>query len=197
MESVLACVIHEAENLSEISATIEDKELIAARLDALVSEAAKSRVAFIRRQLHGDAAEDLFQQWREQWGIPVFRENLVSISDFENGFMWRFRDHTTSWSDNQVAQEWFLTSLEAQTITQYEFWSCDNGPEECIDKVTGTYKQILEKLLAEGVYEVLISPVFTDEELKDYIEQYDEDEQDFSIEEVIEDYISQNPNFVT
>ena len=110
--------------------------------------------------------------------------------------MWRFRDHTTSWAENQHAQEWFLTSVEAQTITCYEFWSCDNSPKKCDEVITGSYKQILEELLEAGIYEVLISPVFTTRELTDFMHAYDEDENDFALEEVVENYISHNPNFV-
>lgn len=110
--------------------------------------------------------------------------------------MWRFRDHTTSWSENQQAQEWFLTSIEARSTTRYELWSCDYGPDECVDAITGNYKQILKEMLEAGVYEVLISPVFTFIELNKFIEEFAEDEHDFTLEEVIGDYISRNPNFV-
>ena len=49
--------------------------------------------------------------------------------------------------------------------------------------------------MAEHVYEVLISPAFSKEELTDYVNNFSEDDEDYSLDEVIEDYISQNPNF--
>ena len=81
-------------------------------------------------------------------------------------------------------------------MTLYELWSCDDGPNKCIDAITGSYKQILEELLEAGVYEVLVSLVFSSTELNKFIEEFDDEESDFSLEEVIEDYISRNPNFV-
>ena len=167
----------------------------AALLETEGSPAARSRAAFIRTQLRGDTAEAFFARHREEWGIPEFEEELVTAADFKDGFMWRFQDHTTSWSENQYAQQWFLTSWEARTVTQYEFWSCDEGPAECIDTVKGSYKQILTSLLEAGVYEVLISPAFTSAELDSFINSYPEQERDFDIEEIIDDYISLNPNY--
>jgi len=111
--------------------------------------------------------------------------------------MWQFRAHSTSWSENQYADEWFLTSIEARSITRYEFWNCDEGPNTLDFAIDGNYKSILLQLLSEKVYEVLISPVFSSEELTDYIANYLEDEEECELEEVIEEYISQNPNFVS
>jgi hypothetical protein len=77
-------------------------------------------------------------------------------------------NHTTSWSDNQKAKGWFLTSPEGLLVRRYEFWSCDNGYDQCLEVREGSYRQILVSLLKNG---------------------------DFAIEEIIEDYIEVNPNY--
>lgn len=61
--------------------------------------------------------------------------------------------------------------------------------------LTGSYKSILQQLLAEHIYEVLVSPAFSKKELMEYIDNFSEDGEDYSLEEVIEEYISQNSNF--
>jgi len=164
---------------------------VASRLEKQQSTAAKSRAAFIREQ---DAEN--FQANRESWGIPEFKEGLVEIGDFQHGFLRTFRAHSTSWSENQYADEWFLTSFEARTVTRYEFWHCDNGPDEMDFAFTGDYKSILKQLLAEHVHEVLISPAFSGEELAEYIANFSEEDEDYELENVIEEYISRNPNFI-
>lgn len=164
---------------------------IAQELESQDSEAAKSRAAFIRNQ---DA--DSFNFNRETWGIPDFAEGLVEYSDFKDGFMWRFRAHSTSWGENQYADQWFLTSAEAKSITRYEFWACDKGADKLEFAIDGDYKAILLQLLSEQVYEVLISPVFSNAELAEYIANFSEDEEEYELDEVIEECISQNPNFV-
>jgi hypothetical protein len=121
--------------------------------------------------------------------------HLITIDDFRRGFLYRFRDHTTSWSENQEAKTWFLHSMEARFISVYECWICDKGPEEKIETKTGDYKTILKSLLAEGDYEVLTSPVFSKEELSEFIKTYSEKDGDFTIEEITEDYIRENPNY--
>lgn len=153
------------------------------------------RAEFIRRQCNGDKADNLFNDYRKSWGIPNFKEDLVTTDDFERGFLYRFRDHTTSWSDNQNAKEWFLNSFEARFVQIYELWSCDNGPEEIIETRTGDYKTILKSLLADGDYEVLTSSIFTKTELDDFIRNYRPVDGDFLIDEIIEDYINVNPNY--
>ncbi|WBO83591.1 hypothetical protein [Hymenobacter yonginensis] len=195
-QPIIAEAIQYDEHLTHLTVSSDKGLVLAERLEAMASEVAKSRAEFIRQQIGGSVAEELFETWREKWGVPLFQEKLVDVSDFRNGFMWRFRDHTTSWSENQQAQEWFLTSLEARTVTCYELWSCDEGPDQCMEELTGSYRQILEELLAADIYEVLISPVFTTAELSTFIEEFDKDEHDFTLEEIIEDYISRNPNFV-
>lgn len=153
------------------------------------------RAEFIRRQCNGDKAENIFNNYRENWGIPNFKEDLVTVADFQRGFLYRFRDHTTSWSDNQNAKEWFLNSFEARFVQIYELWSCNNGLEEIIETRTGDYKTILKSLLADRNYEVLTSSIFTKTELHDFIRNYRPVDGDFSIDEIIEDYINANPNY--
>ena len=188
--SILAEVISTPDELDEVGDSVELRLKLAQRLEALETEASKSRATFIRNQ---DAEN--FNANREAWGIPSFSEELVEIDDFKDGFLWRFRAHSTSWSDNQHADEWFYTSLEARSVTRYEFWACDEGPEKADIVFTGTYKAILQQLLADHVHEVLVSPVFSTNELVEYINNFSEDEEDYLLEEVIEDYISRNSNY--
>lgn len=154
-----------------------------------------SRANFILEQLNDNEGRETFEKFREDWGIWNFDENILTVEDFKRGFLWRFRDHTTSWSDNQKAKTWFLTSAEAIFVRRYEFWSCDKGFDECIEVREGSYKEILLSLLKDGDYEVLCSPVFSKSELTDFIRTYQPQNGDYGINEIIEDYIEANPNF--
>ena len=188
--SILGLVIYSPTELENVGDSSELCSKFAQRLEALETEASESRAAFIRTQ---EAVN--FSVNREAWEIPNFSEELVEIDDFKNGFLWRFRAHTTSWGDNQHADEWFYTSLEARSVTRYEFWDCDEGVEKADIVITGTYKAILQQLLAEHIHEVLISPVFSSAELTEYIDNFSEDEEDYLLADIIEDYISRNPNY--
>jgi hypothetical protein len=190
--SILAEVITTASELDNIHTSKELQQDIARRLEASGTLVSKSRADFILNQQANN-----FNKNRKSWGIPDFSEDLVTIDDFENGFLWRFRAHTTSWSHNQHADKWFYTSLEARSVTRYEFWDCDEGPETTTFVLTGDYKSILQQLLAEHIHEVLISPAFSKEELTKYIDNFSEKEEDYLLDELIKDYISQNPNFST
>jgi hypothetical protein len=154
-----------------------------------------SRAKFITAQINGNRGKEIFDANREEWGINNFKEDILAVDDFKRGFLWCFRDHTTSWSDNQKAKTWFLNSKEALFVRRYEFWTCDNGFDECIDVREGGYKEILLSLLKDGDYEVLSSPVFSKKELTDFIKTYNPLNGDFTIEEIIEDYIESNPNY--
>jgi hypothetical protein len=176
----------------------EDKELyfkIAEEFEKTNEGDLIKRADFIRKQCNGDSGDEIFNQYRETWGIPTFSEDLINVDDFKRGFLFKFRDHTTSWTDNQRAKEWFLNSFEARFVQIYELWSCDNGPEEIIETRTGDYKTILKSLLADGDYGVLASPAFDKHELDNFIKTYRPDNGDFSIDEIIEDYINVNPNY--
>lgn len=188
--SILAEVINTPNALDKVGDSSELRLELAQRLEALETEASKSRAAFIRNQ-----NTENFNANREAWGIPNFSEELVEIDDFKDGFLWRFRAHTTSWGNNQHADEWFYTSLEARSVTRYEFWDCDERPEKADVVFTGTYKTILQQLLADHVHEVLISPAFSKDELAEYIDNFSEAAEDYLLEELIEDYISRNPNY--
>jgi hypothetical protein len=153
------------------------------------------RAKFIKEQISGNDGKEIFNAEREKWGINSFDEDILTVDDFKRGFLFCFRDHTTSWSDNQKAKTWFLNSIEAIFIIRYEFWTCDNGFDECIDVREGSYKEILLSLLKDGDYEVLSSPVFSKEELNNFIKTYKPQSGDFTIEEIIGDYIESNPNY--
>lgn len=154
-----------------------------------------SRANFILEQLKGNSGKEIFDSFREDWDIWNFDENILTVEDFKRGFLWCFRDHTTSWRDNQKAKTWFLTSPESIFARRYEFWSCDKGFDECIDVREGGYKEILLSLLKDGDYEVLCSPVFSKSELTDFIKNYRPQNSDYEIDEIIEDYIEANPNY--
>lgn len=188
--SVLAKVIKSQSELDNISNSSELRLEIPRRLGALEAEDSQTRAVFILKQ-----GEHNFNANREAWGIPSFAEGLVTLNDFKDGFLWRFRAHSTSWGDNQYADEWFYTSLEARSVIRYEFWDCDDGSEKANIIYTGNYKLILKRLLADHVHEVLISPAFSSEELSEYIDSFSEDEEDYLLEDVIADYISRNLNF--
>lgn len=188
--SVLAEILDSSSDFSKITGIEELRIAIAENLENTGIEAAKSRADFIRKQ-----SDDNFNLNRESWGIPNFTEDLVAIEDFENGFLWKFRAHTTSWSENQYADQWFYTSLEARSVKRYEFWNCDEGPDRMDFYFEGNYKSILLQLLADHVHEVLISPVFSVKELTEYIARFSQEEEGYELEDVIEDYISKNPNY--
>jgi len=154
-----------------------------------------SRANFIIEQLNYRDGKEVFDQSREDWSIWNFDENILTVDDFKRGFLWRYRDHTTSWNDNQKAKTWFLTSPEAIFVRRYEFWSCDKGFDECIEVREGNYKEILLSLLNDGDYEVLCSPAFSKSELTDFIKNYQPKNGDYEIDKIIEDYIDANPNY--
>jgi tetratricopeptide (TPR) repeat protein len=133
---------------------------VAAALEDVGVPEAAARAEFIRRQCAGERADGLFATYRERWGIPDYREDLVLAKDFRHGFLWHFRDHSTAFSDNLQAQTWFLCSPEARFVQGYDF---EGGLEG-----EGPYKALVEREVAWGLpgsIEVLDCPVFT---LDDY-----------------------------
>jgi hypothetical protein len=176
------------------SNSIEDLLFYASYLESSNADSIKARGTLIRLQCKGLEAEDLFEAYRESWGIPIFHENLLTVSDFKNGFLWKFRDHTSSWVEDQEAREWFYTNIEARFVRKYEFWSADRGSEEELFGKSGKYKEILSALIKEAEFGPLISPVFTKKELQSFIDRHDED--DLGIQkEVLTDIILQNINW--
>ena len=101
----------------------------AERLSQVDNDEAKARATFIRMQCSDIDTEDFFEQHRESWGIPKFEEDLLTVDDFKNGFLFTFRDHSTSWCEDAEARDWFFKSVESRVARNYEFWACDNGPE--------------------------------------------------------------------
>lgn len=180
---------------NDFSEPVEPYLRFADKLEATYRHNYVSRAKFIREQCEGYTGEELFDKYRKDWDIWDFDENLVTVEDFKRGFLWRFRDHTTSWNDNQKAKTWFLTSPEGLFVRRYEFWTWDNNFDECIEVREGSYKEILLSLLKDGDYEVLCSPVFSKGELDDFIKSYDSRNGDYTIEGIIEDYIEANPNY--
>lgn len=165
------------------------------QLSILNTTSANARASFIRLQCKGLNTEDLFEEYRESWGIPKFDEDLVNVDDFKNGFLWTFRDHTTSWTEDVEARHWFYTNIEARFARRYEFWSCDHGPEEMILMESGDYKSILWSIINKHAdYTPFISPVFSQVELKSFYNKFDEKEYDFDKDSLLE-IMEQNINW--
>ena len=80
--SILVSVVDSPTELENVGESNELRMELAQRLEALETEASKSRAAFIRNQ---DAEN--FNANRESWGIPDFAEELVEIVNFKNGFL--------------------------------------------------------------------------------------------------------------
>ena len=168
---------------------------VAKHLENLDTDAAKTRGAFIRLQCHGIDTEDMFEEYRESWGIPKYEDNLVSFSDFKNGFLWTFRDHSTSWMEEREARTWFYSHIEGSFARRYEFYSCDRGPKELLLIESGDFKTMLEALVNKHKdYSPLVSPVFTEEDLLVFYFSFDEDESHISREGLL-NILKQNPNW--
>ena len=165
---------------------IEDLLLYANMLSDLGSASAKARAAFIRFQIGGIDADDIFEEYREGWSIPIFQEDLVSVQDFKNGFLRTFRDHTTSWAEDSEARNWFYTNIEGRFARRYEFWSCDHGPEEVVFSKSGDFKNILLSIIEDADFSPFISQVFSREELRSFYANYDEDIYGFDKESLLE-----------
>lgn len=161
----------------------------------LNNDTAKTRGSFIRMQCGGIDMEDFFEQHRESWGIPMFEENLVTVDDFKNGFLYTFRDHSTSWCEDGEARDWFFNSFEARFVRHYQFWACDNGPEEILLSTSGDYKSILWTIVRDYQdYSALASPIFTKQDLQDYYKSFDEQKGGYDKEDLLE-MIEENPNW--
>ena len=180
---------------NDLCGSIDTSLTFADQLSKFDNESAKSRAAYIRMQCSGIDTEDFFEQHRESWGIPKFDEDLITNDDFKNGFLFTFRDHSTSWCDDVEAREWFFRSIEARFVRHYQFWACDNGPEEILFSANGDYKSIMWTIVNDYQdYSALASPVFTKHELKDFYRDFDEEKGDYLKEELLE-IIEENPNW--
>lgn len=158
------------------------------------SEAAQTRAEFILRQSEGDVSEDFFLKHCEKWGIPVFREELLTATDFKYGFLWTFRDHSTSFGEDQEARNWFYTHKEAQFIMRYQFWDWSNDDKEIVYDHSGNYSSIIRMMVQQQQYEALISPVFSKSDLTSFIVSYDETKEGLPIEDIME-ILGNNPNW--
>jgi hypothetical protein len=177
--------------------TIEQYLNIARYLRSLPDDSARTRAQFIEDQCNGKIADDIFTKNSESWGIPLFKENILTAQDFKNGFLWTYREFSTSFVDNQKSKNWFLTSYEARFVHNYQFWSSDSGKLENISNLnyTGTYKEILNKLLEQEDWQVLISPVFSTLELKRIVEAYESKYDAHTYNHIFTSYISLNRNW--
>jgi hypothetical protein len=168
---------------------------IAAALEKFNRHDLKARASFIRDQCAGFEARPIFQKYREKWGIPIFRDDLVNLGDFKRGFLYRFRDHVDAMTDSAQAKHWFLHSEEARMTRRYERWSREGGFDECKLVIEGNYKEILVQLLGQGDYAALQSAVFSKSDLDAFMAAYKPKAGDPSREEVIRLHLSANPNY--
>jgi hypothetical protein len=159
------------------------------------NDAAKTRASFIRMQCGGIYTEEFFEQHRESWGIPKFEEDLITVEDFKNGFLYTFRDHSTSWCEDGEARDWFFKSVEARLVRHYQFWACDNGPEEILLSASGDYKSIMWTIVKDYQdYSALASAIFSKQDLQDFYKDFDEQKGDYEKEDLLE-LIEENPNW--
>lgn len=167
----------------------------ASQLESFNTDPAKTRAAFIRLQCQGINTEDLFNEYAESWGIPKFQEDLVTENDFKNGFLWTFRDHTTSWVEDEEARNWFYNNIEGRFARRYEYYSYDKGQEELLLIESGEFKNILYSIINKHQdYSPLISPVFSKAELETFFKEYDESVYGFEKERLF-GIVKQNLNW--
>lgn len=185
----------DALRLAAAEGSVDPLLAFADELAEVDSIAAKTRAAFIRLQCAELDTEDLFAEYSETWGIPSFEEDILGVQDFRNGFLWTFRDHSSSWSEAEEAREWFYTHVEARFARRYEFWAKDHGPEEMIVLESGEYKKMLWSIITKHVdYSPFISPVFTREELKLFFNNFKEHEYEFEKDSLLA-IMKQNANW--
>jgi hypothetical protein len=167
----------------------------AEHLCQLDTDTAKTRAEFIKMQCSGTNTKDFFEHYRESWGIPKFEEDLLNADDFKNGFLYVFRDHSTSWCEDDEAREWFFKSVEARFARHYQFWACDNGTDEILLSTSGSYKNIMWTIVKDYKdYSALASPVFNKQDLQDFYNKFDETKGNYDKEDLIE-MIQCNPNW--
>lgn len=104
----------------------------------------KSRASFIRDQCNGFSGAHVFEKYRVKWGIPKFKDGLVTVNDFKRGFLFTFRHHTNASADAVSARDWFMHADEARFACRYELW--DVTAKICLKTFTGSYAQILQNL---------------------------------------------------
>jgi hypothetical protein len=146
-------------------------------------------------QCEGIDTETYFEQHRESWGIPKFEEELLTVDDFSHGFLFTFRDHSTSWCEDIEARDWFFKSIEACFVRHYQFLACDKGPEEVLLSTSGDYKSIMWTIVNEYQdYSALTSPIFTKQDLQEFYINFDKEKGDYTKEDLLQ-IIEENPNW--
>ncbi|WP_020527081.1 hypothetical protein [Flexithrix dorotheae] len=137
---------------------------------------AKTRAEFILRHCEGEDCEGFFEQHRESWGLPKFREDLVTINEFKNGFLWRMKDYTTAFAEDGYTRNWFTKSHESLFLRKYEAWDSGQTGDELIHEEYGSCRDIFTKFLKEyGMYDFVRSPIFTTKDLQNFAAEYKED----------------------
>lgn len=181
----------------DLSESTELYFAIATALDEIGSEESRSRAEFVRMQCKGEECKLFFHNHCESWGIPIFKEGILNSNDFEHGFLWCFRDHTSSWMEDYLARDWFYNSIESQFVRKWELWNSDNDDDELSYVEYGNYKEIL-LILANKYqdYEALKSGVLQLDDLRAFLNAFNSDSGDYYKDELIEDYVSKNPNWL-
>jgi uncharacterized protein (TIGR02996 family) len=180
---------------NDLNESINSYLAFADQLEQQPNAAAKRRAEFIRMQCNKQDTKLFFEQHRESWGIPIFEEGLLTVDDFKNGFLWTFRDHSTSWCEDGEARDWFFKNIEARFARHYQFWACDNGFDEILLSTSGEYKAIMWTIIKEYQdYSALASSVFTKQELTDFFNSFNEKTGDYDKEDLLE-MIEENPNW--
>jgi hypothetical protein len=180
---------------SDLSESTEPYFKFADMLSQFHNNAAKSRAEYIRMQCRGIPTKAFFEKHQESWGIPKFKEELVTDDDFKNGFLYTFRDHTTSWCEDTEARQWFFKNIEARFVRHYRLFSYDNGLDEIIISFSGNYGSIMWEIVKGNQdYSALSSPFFTRQDLQNFYIEYDEAIGGFDKETILE-YLQENPNW--
>jgi hypothetical protein len=180
---------------NDLSETVDIYYDFAIKLSQIENDIAKTRAAFIRMQCGNIDTGKFFEQNRESWGIPKFDEYLVTVDDFSNGFLFTFRDHSTSWCEDREARNWFFNSIEGRLVRHYQFWACNDGPEEIILSKNGDYKNIMWTIVKDYQdYSALASAIFTKQDLQEFYKKFDEEKGDYDKEDLLE-MIEENPNW--
>ena len=179
----------------DLSESTEPYFKFADMLSQFHNNATKSRAEFIRMQCKGISTRKFFEKYQESWGIPKFKEELITDDDFKNGFLFTFRDHTTSWCEDVEARQWFFNNIEARFVRHYKFFTDNNGTEEIITSTSGNYKSIMWEIVNNYQdYSALASPFFSRQDLQNFYKTYDEEIGGFDKETILE-YLQENPNW--
>lgn len=174
---------------------IDDFIQMAALLEKGNSEACITRAQFISMQCEGEEAVDFFETHRESWGIPIFKENLLTTKEFKNGFLWTIKDYTTAFIEEGYLTSWFCKSYECLFIRNYQAWDFNEKPI-MIGQELGSCKEIFTRFIRDyGVMDRLSSPVFSKEELQAFHHELVVPEERKFFRDIMMKAILQNPNW--